>query len=611
MLHLILQRIDSQEYWVPFSENGLWGIMDGKGNVISPAKWDSIILDNPVYEYFDDLILYVYKGKLGIIHINGKQVLNPEWDAIYFNPGLGYEYNVNKKCRTEYGYSEMSYLSVAGIKEPVQRDFSSLPLYFLFARKNKELFIYDKGFKELVPGPITNAYIETDVFVDFGLIILGKQDKMGILYKWGRNFTGYNFDSVSFWRANDPGMSDNRCFLKIDGQLAGYTLKGKFDYSHVNLVIPDCVIQIRPYADTRSWIYNFTVENGDLLVTDGNSNIYCFSADKELHWIKEIPGAYNYPPVISGDRIIVGNYVYKKSEMSEEPVLLPGNNIQQPAVQQDYILYIADAGPSPDLESTEIPGLQEIDPNMMGSGKKLICYNLTNQAITWNRSLSDHYPSDLPFQVFGNHLLLSLSGPAVDPGSYVLIFDLDDGIEHSRYPFNEYQRLRVCNNTIYLSTYCSTESDMVCDKITVKAFTGPDLEDYEFEIGVRADDHLVIQGDSIFYLDGRDNIAVTASPAGKKIKDLSLKILEDDGVIIDPERITLLTYDGGQLFFLLDESLLLSADISTGDIKKYAFYVDGEWTTFKNKYPVINQKRIYIFDQQNRISVFDLPRQVP
>ncbi|MBL7111879.1 MAG: hypothetical protein ISS19_08060 [Bacteroidales bacterium] len=608
VLILSQQHIDSQEYWIPFTRNNLWGIKDGKGSIISPARWDSIILDNPVYEYFDDLILYQDRGKFGIINIKGKDVLEPEWDAIYFNPGLSYDYNVTKNYQTESGHRTISYLSIADLEYNLSRSYSSFPIYYIVTRKNDDIFLFDKNFNKLIPEPVSNIFLETDMFVDFGLIILEKRDKMGIMYKSGKKFSGFQYDSVSFWHTDDHQWADDHCYLKIDEQIVRYSVKGKFDHNQVNLIISDCIGQILPYSDTRSWIYDFTVENNNVLVTDGNSNVYCFSAEKELHWIKEIPDVYSYTPVSSAGRIIIGNYVFKKSNMMEDPEILPGKSIQHPIVRDEYIVYIAETDPSPEFESTEIPGLQDIDPSMMGSDKKLICYNLNNQNVIWNRSLDKNYPANMPFQIFREKIIIPIFGPPEDPGYYILIFDMDNGLEQSRFKFEVPQNIQVHSNIVYLSTYCSPDMDIICDEIDVKAYSDIDLETPEVEISVHASGHTLLHGDSIFYLNGSEQITVIDSERGKKIKKICLKALESENILDNMERFKLLAFDGGNLFFILNEQRLFSIDLTNGRINKYAFYIDGEWTTFKSKYPVVRGNKIFIRDQRDRIDVFDLSK---
>jgi len=491
LLILILsqQHIDSQEYWVPYVENELWGIKDGQGSIISPAGWDSIILDNPVYEYFNDMILYQDKGKFGIINIKGEEVLEPEWDAIYFNPGLSYDYNVTNNYRTEFGNKSISYLCIADLEERLSASYSSLPINYIVTRKEEAIFLYDKNFNKLIPGPVSNMFVETEMFINFGLLILQKQDKMGIVYKSGRKFSGFQYDSVSYWHTDAGEMVYDHCYLKIDEQVVRYTLNGKFDYNQVNMQIPDYIGQVLPYSDTRSWIYDFTVENNNLLVTDGNSNVFCFSAHKELQWVKEIPDVYSYSPVSSGGRIIIGNYVFNKTEIENDPVILPGKNIQHPTVKDDHIIYIAETDPSQEFESTEIPGLQDINPSMMGSDKKIICYNLNSQSVVWNRSLDKNYPINLPFRIFKEKIIIALFGPPENPGSYVLIFNSDNGLEQARYMFEFPQNIQVSNSTIYLSTFCPSEMEIICDEVDVRTYSDFDLEKPDMKISALASGH--------------------------------------------------------------------------------------------------------------------------
>jgi hypothetical protein len=608
LLILNQQHVDSQEYWVPFSENNLWGIKDENGSIIIPARWDSIILDNPLYEYFDDMVLYLEKGKYGIVNIKGKAVFKPEWDAIYVNPGLSYDYNVSKSCQTESGNKTIRFLSIADLEQTRNRSYSSLPLFYIVTMNDHEIFLYDRDFNNLIPEPVTNMFVETEVFVDFGLIIVQKQEKMGILYKRGKKFTGFQYDSVSFWHTDDIQPADDYCFLKIDNQLVKYSNRGKFDFNQVNLIIPECIGRIMPYSDTRSWIYDFTVDNNNLLVTDGNSHVYCFSANKELHWIKEIPDVYSYHPVSSDGRIVIGNYVFKKPDMTGDPEILPGKEIQHPVVDDDHIIYIAETEPIPELESTEIPGMLDINPSMMGSGRKLICYHLDYRNIVWNRSLAKNHPASMPFILFKEKIIMPIIGVPEDPDYYVFIFNMENGLEQARYTFEYPQDIHVTGNNIYLSTHCSPDLDLMCDEIHVRAYTGIDLEEPDCEITVQVPGHVLWHGDSIFYLDGPEQITVLRSKKGKKFRKLSLDALGPENIPDDPERFRLLGLDRNQLFFILEEQRLFSVDLSDGKIFNYVFYVDGEWTTFKGKYPVIQENRIFIRDQQDRISIFDLSR---
>ena len=604
LLNLNLQSIDSQEYWVPFTEDNHWGIKDGKGNMIHPAEWDSIILDNTIYDYFDDLIIYLTDNKLGMINIKGKDVLEPRWDAIYVNPGLNYEYNVTADYKAETGYRSINYLSLAELKKPLKRNLSNLPVYFVITRKGKDIYIYDKRFKEWVAGPLSNVYVETDMFVDFGLMILEKQGKMGVIYKWGRKFTGFEYDSVSFWNTVDPLIHGDHCFLKIDGQIVKYSTNGKFDHDQANLIIPDCAGQILPYTDTRSWIYDFVIKDNNVLVTDGNSNVYCFSTDKKMQWIKEIPDVYSYSPVASSGNIIIGNYVYEKERISEEPVILPGKNIQHPIVFENKIIYMAETESSDEFESTEIPGLHDINPSMMGSAKKLICYNIDNQDIVWNRSIDQLYPSNLSFQIYRNNIIMPIPGYYENTGNYVLIFDAANGMEKARFKFNYLQKIWISGHAICLSTFCSPESGFMCDEITVRGYADSDLEKPDYTFVIRSASHFLIQGDLIFYLDRPDRIIVFDTEKGRKVKKLSIQEPGTRRTMDDPEQFRLLAFDKGKLFYLLDGFRVCSIDLASGKMARYAFYVDGSWTTFKTKEPVIQGDKIYLLDQQQSISMF-------
>jgi len=68
---------------VPFRQKNLWGLSDLKGNLISPAKYDSIEF---TYSRTKNTVSKVWKAKkTGLIDVKGKEILSPVYESVSDN----------------------------------------------------------------------------------------------------------------------------------------------------------------------------------------------------------------------------------------------------------------------------------------------------------------------------------------------------------------------------------------------------------------------------------------------------------------------------------------------------------------------------------------------
>lgn len=596
----------SQSVWIPFKENDSWGIKDEKNQVIFNPEFDSIYFDHPLYQHFNDQIVIIKNGKLGIANLKSKFTVEPTFDKIFVNGGMDLGNNSTEEIQTASGFFHVGYNRISKYTSKTSPPFHHYELYFIILKSNNEYFILNNRFLRLLPDPVDDILINPEIYNEYGILILEYHAKAAILYNFGKKCTGFIFNSASFLLNEEPYFYNEKTIrLFIDNKIVWFKNNGRIIESEADLIIPEYEFSITGKQDTRSWIYDYTLSNKNILISDGESNLYSFSDQKKCNWIIKVPDLFQYKPVFSDQYISAGNYVIKLEADTVLTVPLPGKNLRCLQLKDNFLFYIGDFDQSDIPDRTEISGWHDIIEASGPSPARLICYDLKNEVITWNRHLPASSSLDLQIATQEQQLVFSITLSHPFPETLVLMINKADGSEIKRQDFVHPQKIFNTEHEIYLSDQCDPDYDLNCENLSVRIFDSKKNRFVDTKMKIDYPDNLYISNEYIFYLGDDNELEIRDIESFKKKKNIALKWLHDFSE--NPtEETQILQYTDNKLYFLTANQYLFSLDPRTSEIKSYGFYKDDYWIKIYEKKPAISDKSIAVIDEFGDLHIFKL-----
>lgn len=214
--------------WV--KKDGLWGAINKRNKVVVPFEYesDSIVLET------DELSELTKNGKHGLITEEGEILIPFEYDEAFgfdennitlaIKDGKVGAISINNEITIPFEYEAITNNPAAAFKE-YEVVFLEKNNKIGAINKNGEIVIpfeYDLAYKKttlLYDGePYTHYYTQLNNFYDYGVIVLKKNNKCGVIDKDNKTIIPFDYDEISFlyWDDKTFHAYDNKGTFEFD-----------------------------------------------------------------------------------------------------------------------------------------------------------------------------------------------------------------------------------------------------------------------------------------------------------------------------------------------------------------------------------------------------------